>query len=64
VRLAARARLVARKFLTVTFWVFVDNERAIRFYEAAGFAPNQNTLKEISVGGKSLREIRYEAAIG
>jgi ribosomal protein S18 acetylase RimI-like enzyme len=41
----ARARLIERKFTSVTLWVLEDNQRAIRFYHAAGFAPDLASRK-------------------
>ncbi|KQW02275.1 GNAT family N-acetyltransferase [Rhizobacter sp. Root1221] len=42
----------------VTLWVIDDNERALRFYERAGFAADAGPLKVVNVGGVSLREVR------
>jgi ribosomal protein S18 acetylase RimI-like enzyme len=55
----AQRRLTERHFTSVTLWVLKDNARAIRFYSAAGFLAQPFSEKEISRGGKSLREIRY-----
>jgi ribosomal protein S18 acetylase RimI-like enzyme len=59
--LTARARLAERRFARATLWVLRDNARAIRFYVAAGFAPALD--KAITIGGKELIEVRYEAPI-
>src|SRR5262249_11553 len=56
----ARTRLLERGFTSVTLWVLEENARARAFYRAAGFAPNPASAKEITIGGKPLREIRYE----
>jgi ribosomal protein S18 acetylase RimI-like enzyme len=58
----AKQRLIERGFQRVTLWVLRDNVRAIRFYEAAGFAPT--TERAIEIGGKNLPEVRYEVPIG
>lgn len=55
-----RRRLIERGFSTATLWVLADNARAIRFYTAAGLAPNMASEKQITVGGRSLAEVRYE----
>jgi ribosomal protein S18 acetylase RimI-like enzyme len=55
----ARARLVERKFAAVTLWVLEENQRAIRFYRAAGFAPDLASRREINIGGKNLWEVRF-----
>jgi ribosomal protein S18 acetylase RimI-like enzyme len=62
--LVARRRLMELGFSSATLWVLADNARAIRFYRAAGFQPNLASQKEISLGGKSLREVRYEMSFG
>ena len=46
-------------FKTVSAWVFTQNARAIKFYRAAGFAPDLSSVKEFELGGKQLQEIRY-----
>lgn len=56
--LAAQKRLVERQFESVTLWVLEENARAIRFYSAAGFAPDA-ARKEVNVGGKGVWHIRY-----
>jgi ribosomal protein S18 acetylase RimI-like enzyme len=56
---AARTRLRERQFEAVTLWVLEENERAIRFYRAAGFVPDVAARKQITIGGKSLWEARY-----
>jgi L-amino acid N-acyltransferase YncA len=61
---AARARLMERKFTSATLWVLEENQRATRFYRAAGFEPNLASRKDIMIGGKQLWEIRYETRIG
>lgn len=59
----ARARLVERDFASVTLWVLEQNERATRFYRAAGFAADTASRKEISIGGKNVWEVRYACAL-
>jgi ribosomal protein S18 acetylase RimI-like enzyme len=59
----ARARLVERSFASVTLWVLEENERATRFYHAAGFAPDTALRKETSIGGKYVWEVRYACAL-
>lgn len=43
----------------VTLWVLKDNHRAIRFYLAAGFQPENDSEKQIEIGGVRLSEVRY-----
>jgi GNAT superfamily N-acetyltransferase len=58
-----RRRMIERGFLTATLWVLADNARAIRFYSAGGFNANPSSEKTISIGGRHLREIRYETSL-
>jgi len=55
----AKARLEQRKFSSVTLWVLEENERATRFYHAAGFACDLSSRKQHDIGGKRLWEVRY-----
>lgn len=59
----ARARLVERDFASVTLWVLEQNERAKRFYCAAGFVADTDSRKEISIGGRNVWEVRYACAL-
>ena len=43
----------------VTLWVLAKNERAIRFYRAAGFTEDVGFGKSIQIGGVSADEVRY-----
>ncbi|MDW5441484.1 GNAT family N-acetyltransferase [Polaromonas sp. SM01] len=58
--LTAWERLLAQGFKIVSLWVIVGNERAIRFYSAAGFKPATHSTKAFTLGGVSLQEIRYD----
>jgi ribosomal protein S18 acetylase RimI-like enzyme len=60
--LRAKQRLAERGFRRATLWVLADNDRAVRFYRAAGFSPISE--RDIEIGGKVLREVRYEVPIG
>jgi GNAT superfamily N-acetyltransferase len=61
--LVSRRRLIERGFSSATLWVLTDNVMAIRFYRAAGFAPDPASEKGISVGGRTLREMRYQTKL-
>lgn len=61
--LVARRRLIERGFSSATLWVLSENARAIRFYRAAGFQPDPDSEKEISIDGKILKEIRYRRVL-
>lgn len=57
-----RAHLSESGFLDVTVWVLKDNRRALRFYEAAGFA-RDGQERPIEIGGASLPEIRLGCSL-
>jgi len=59
----AQARMLEQGFKTVSAWVFTQNARAIRFYRAAGFAPDLASVKEFELGGEQVQEIRYARAL-
>lgn len=56
--LAAKERLVQQSYKSVSLWVIVGNERAMRFYRAAGFEVEAGSEKSFEIGGASLQEIR------
>lgn len=62
--LLTRRRLIERGFTTASLWVLAENLRAINFYTAAGFAPQAASAKQITRGGRTLREIRYATELG
>jgi ribosomal protein S18 acetylase RimI-like enzyme len=57
--LAARDKIIAMSFKEVTLWVLMKNFTAIRFYRQAGFVSENDSLKNINIGGESLEEIRF-----
>jgi ribosomal protein S18 acetylase RimI-like enzyme len=57
--LASLQQLLAEGFKTVSLWVIAGNERAIRFYLAAGFKPEPGSAKQVTLGGATLEEVRY-----
>jgi L-amino acid N-acyltransferase YncA len=59
----SQARMLEQGFKTARAWVFTQNERAIKFYRAAGFAPDLSSVKEFELGGKQVQEIRYARAL-
>lgn len=48
-----------RGFTTCCLWVFPQNERAIRFYRAAGFVADARPPQSFELGGRQLQEVRY-----
>lgn len=55
----AQQRLNERCFASISLWVLAANARAIRFYEAAGFALDAGSAKNFELGGRSVQELRY-----
>ena len=47
----------------VSAWVPVRNERAMRFFEHAGFKREMTSLKTVPVGTARLEEIRLKRAL-
>lgn len=44
---------------SISLWVICGNERAIRFYEALGFLPDEPSQTPFELAGVTLHEIRY-----
>lgn len=57
--LQAKSRMVEQHFMSCSLWVFQQNVRAIKFYEAAGFARDPAPPKSFELGGRKLLEVRY-----
>jgi len=55
------ARTAAAGYESITLWVLRDNQRARRFYERAGFAPDGATNVLTGLGG--VFEVRYRRAL-
>ncbi len=47
-------------FTLLTLWVLLRNERALRFYELAGFKRDMPSLKTVAAGSIKLEEIRLK----
>ncbi|WP_394753208.1 GNAT family N-acetyltransferase [Crenothrix sp.] len=52
-------QLIAQGKTRISLWAIVGNERAIHFYQAAGFAPEEDSLKTFELAGAEIAEIRY-----
>ena len=57
--LESRRQLVEQGGTVVSLWVLVKNLRAVRFYRAAGFVPEESSRKCFEIGGAQVPEIRY-----
>ena len=55
--------LRAQRFSDVTLWVLRNNQRGIKFYEAAGFRQDGTSKLERGAQGVTLREERYRLSI-
>lgn len=62
--LQAQQQIMSKGYTTVSLWVLADNERAVRFYEHAGFVLEPNSHKSFELCGISVGEIRYVRNIG
>lgn len=60
---AARDGLVEEGCSDVTLWVLLKNERALRFYELAGFKREMNTAKTVPMGSAKVDEIRMKRSL-
>jgi GNAT superfamily N-acetyltransferase len=57
--LASRQFAVAHGARTISVWVIATNERAIRFYLAAGFRPAPDSCKPETLAGVEIEEIQF-----
>ena len=62
--LEALQRIVAEGYKSVSLWVIASNERAVRFYERAGFVVEPESSKSFQLGGTTLEELRYVYHVG
>ena len=61
---AARDGLQEEGCTTVTAWVPLRNERAMRFHELAGFKREMSTAKTTTIGGAKIEEVRLQRSLG
>ena len=60
---AAREGLVEEGCTEVTLWVMLNNERALRFFELAGFKRELNTARTTPMGSVKVEEIRLKRTL-
>lgn len=60
---AALALLQKEAYRLATLWVLDGNQRAMRFYERAGFAPDGDLKTEMLPGGIEVCERRYRRSL-
>ncbi|MFH9969642.1 GNAT family N-acetyltransferase [Streptomyces mirabilis] len=61
--LATLTTLAQADYTQATLWVLEDNERARRFYEAAGWRADGAAVED-TTGGASLNKLRYRRPVG
>ena len=59
---SAEASLLSKGFSAITLWVLEGNVRTRRFYEIAGYCPDQNE-EQIVIDGVELNELRYRKLV-
>ena len=57
--LHAKSRMLEQHYMSCSLWVFQQNARAVKFYEAAGFVRDPSPPKSVELGGRQLIEVRY-----
>ena len=60
---AAREGLLEEGCTTVTVWVALANDRALRFHELAGFKREMSSAKTVPIGNVKVEEIRLKRAL-
>jgi ribosomal protein S18 acetylase RimI-like enzyme len=60
---ACRDGLEEEGCLDVSLWVLIRNERAMRFYDLAGFKREMNTAKTVPMGSGKVEEIRLKRSL-
>jgi len=49
----------SRDATEVSLWVVATNQRAIAFYELAGFQADSGSLRSLALGGVQVEELRF-----
>ena len=57
--LQSRKAMIAQGAVRISLWVLAGNQRAIRFYTAAGFQPEPDSARSVELAGARFQEIRY-----
>ena len=61
---AALEGLIEEECTHVSVWIPLSNDRALRFFELAGFKREMATAKTVPIGGVKVEEIRLQRALG
>ena len=57
---AAREGLLEEGCATVSVWIALGNDRALRFHELAGFKREMSSARTVALGGVRIEEIRLK----
>ncbi|MBB3283814.1 GNAT family N-acetyltransferase [Mitsuaria sp. TWR114] len=60
---AAQEGLQEEGCTRVTLWTYKNNERAMRFFEIAGFRAESDSVKAVDVEGKPLEQLRLQRSL-
>jgi len=60
---AAREGLLEEGCSSVTLWLALSNERALRFFELAGFKREMNSIRTVPLGATRVEAIRLKRAL-
>jgi ribosomal protein S18 acetylase RimI-like enzyme len=60
---SAQASLFVKGYRHCRLWVLAQNDRAIRFYQAAGFERDEIPAKTFELGGATVAEIRLSCCL-
>ena len=60
---AAREGLLEEGCSQVTLWLPLANERALRFFELAGFKRQMNSIRTVPIGGVRIEEMRLKRTL-
>ena len=60
---SAREGLIEEGCTDVSIWLPIANERAMRFFELAGFKREMPSAKTVAIGGAKIEEIRLKRAL-
>jgi ribosomal protein S18 acetylase RimI-like enzyme len=60
---SARDGLIEEGCTDVSIWLPIANERAMRFFELAGFKREMPSAKTVAIGGAKIEEMRLKRAL-
>ena len=60
---AAQEGLLEEECTDVSIWLPIANERAMRFFELAGFKRDMSSAKTVAIGGVKVEEMRLQRSL-